>query len=59
MNGNMWEHPATKRNIESLKSFGSKMIGPSSGILACGYEGLGRLAETSEIIAAARDILRV
>jgi phosphopantothenoylcysteine synthetase/decarboxylase len=59
MNGNMWEHPATKRNIELLKSFDSKMIGPAKGILACGYEGLGRLAETSEIVAAARDILRV
>lgn len=59
MNGNMWEHPATKRNVELLKAFGSKMIGPASGTLACGYEGLGRLADTSEIIAAVRDILGV
>jgi phosphopantothenoylcysteine synthetase/decarboxylase len=59
MNGKMWEHPATQRNIEVLKSFGAMVIGPSKGILACGYEGLGRLAETPEIIAIARDILSV
>jgi phosphopantothenoylcysteine synthetase/decarboxylase len=45
--------------MEVLKSFGAKVIGPSKGILACGYEGLGRLAETPEIIAIVRDILSV
>jgi phosphopantothenoylcysteine synthetase/decarboxylase len=59
MNGKMWEHPATQRNMEVLKSFGTMVIGPSKGILACGYEGLGRLAETPEIIAIAREILSV
>ena len=57
MNGNMWEHPATRRNVDTLNSFGVNMIGPSEGTLACGYEGLGRLAETPEIIAVVRDIL--
>jgi phosphopantothenoylcysteine synthetase/decarboxylase len=57
MNGKMWEHPATRRNVDTLKSFGVKMIGPSEGTLACGYEGLGRLAETPEVIAVVRDIL--
>jgi phosphopantothenoylcysteine synthetase/decarboxylase len=57
MNGKMWEHPATRRNVDTLKSFGVNMIGPSEGTLACGYEGLGRLAETPEIIAVVRDIL--
>lgn len=59
MNGKMWEHPATQRNVDALKSFGTRIIGPANGTLACGYEGLGRLAETSEIIASVRDILRV
>jgi phosphopantothenoylcysteine decarboxylase len=59
MNGKMWEHPATRRNVETLKLFGTRFIGPSEGTLACGYEGLGRLAETPEIITAVRDILGI
>jgi phosphopantothenoylcysteine synthetase/decarboxylase len=59
MNGRMWDHPATQRNVEVLKSFGARFIGPSKGVLACGYEGLGRLAETPEIIAIVRNILSV
>ncbi len=43
MNGKMWEHPATRANVEILKSRGVSFIGPEAGLLACGYEGLGRL----------------
>ena len=43
MNGKMWEHPATKANIEILKGRGVHFIGPEEGLLACGYEGIGRL----------------
>ncbi len=43
MNGKMWEHPATKANVELLKSRGVEFIGPERGLLACGYEGIGRL----------------
>ncbi len=43
MNGKMWEHPATKANVEILKDRGVHFIGPEEGLLACGYEGIGRL----------------
>ena len=43
MNGKMWEHPATKANVDILKDRGVHFIGPEEGLLACGYEGIGRL----------------
>ena len=43
MNGKMWLHPATQRNVRTLKSQGAEFIGPEKGMLSCGYEGLGRL----------------
>ena len=49
MNGKMWEHPSTQANVALLKSRGAEFIGPEAGILACGYEGLGRLAAVTEI----------
>jgi phosphopantothenoylcysteine decarboxylase/phosphopantothenoylcysteine decarboxylase/phosphopantothenate--cysteine ligase len=52
MNGKMWLHPATQRNITLLKQDGCRFIGPAEGDLACGYQGIGRLAEISEILAA-------
>jgi phosphopantothenoylcysteine decarboxylase len=52
MNGKMWEHPATQRNIAQLKEDGCEFIGPARGDLACGYQGIGRLAELSDILAA-------
>jgi phosphopantothenoylcysteine synthetase/decarboxylase len=57
MNGKMWEHPATRANTETLKSRGAAFVGPAEGMLACGYEGLGRLAEVAEIIESAEKIL--
>jgi len=57
MNGKMWEHPATRANAETLKSRGAAFIGPAEGMLACGYEGTGRLSEVAEIVAAAEKIL--
>jgi phosphopantothenoylcysteine decarboxylase len=51
MNGKMWLHPATLRNVETLKSWGHEFIEPDSGMLACGYEGIGRLAPVEEIVA--------
>lgn len=51
MNGKMWEHPATKRNVEILKQDGCTFLGPeTSGRLACGYEGAGRLLDPQVII---------
>ena len=52
MNGKMWLHPATQRNIDQLKADGCHFIGPASGELACGYQGIGRLAEISDILQA-------
>jgi phosphopantothenoylcysteine decarboxylase len=57
MNGKMWEHPATRANTETLKSRGAAFVGPAEGMLACGYEGTGRLAEVAEIVAHAEKIL--
>ena len=53
MNGKMWEHPATQANVALLIKRGAEFIGPEAGILACGYEGLGRLAAVAEIAGRA------
>mgnify|MGYP000279349571 CR=1 FL=1 len=52
MNVRMWQHPATRRNIETLKADGVSFVGPNAGRMACGEFGPGRLAEVDEIIAA-------
>jgi len=57
MNGKMWEHPATQQNVATLKARGAEFIGPEEGILACGYEGIGRLWNVNEIAAKADEIL--
>ena len=49
MNGKMWGHAATQENVQMLKSRGVDFIGPEKGMLACGYEGLGRLWAVSDI----------
>ncbi len=51
MNGKMWLHPATQRNLETLAADGCRFVGPAEGGLACGYEGIGRMADVSEILA--------
>lgn len=53
MNVRMWEHPATQRNIATLKSDGVTFVGPNSGDMACGEFGPGRMAEPLEIVEAA------
>jgi phosphopantothenoylcysteine synthetase/decarboxylase len=57
MNGKMWEHPATRANTETLRNRGTSFVGPEEGMLACGYEGTGRLAAVEGIIARAEEIL--
>ena len=52
MHTEMWEHPATQRNVESLRSDGVRIVGPVVGALAGGDEGTGRMAEPEEILAA-------
>jgi phosphopantothenoylcysteine synthetase/decarboxylase len=51
MNGKMWLHPATQRNLAQLTADGCTFVGPAEGDLACGYEGIGRLAPVEEILA--------
>jgi phosphopantothenoylcysteine decarboxylase/phosphopantothenoylcysteine decarboxylase/phosphopantothenate--cysteine ligase len=51
MNGKMWLHPATQRNLAQLAADGCTFVGPAEGDLACGYEGIGRLAPVEEILA--------
>lgn len=50
MNVRMWEHPATQRNVRTLSGFGYRFLGPATGRLACGDEGVGRMLEPSEIL---------
>lgn len=50
MNGNMLNHPATQANLDILKSRGHAIVPPQTGILACGYEGEGKLASLGDIV---------
>ncbi len=52
MNLRMWQHPATRRNVETLRGDGVLFVGPVEGDMACGEYGPGRMAEPPEIVAA-------
>jgi phosphopantothenoylcysteine decarboxylase/phosphopantothenate--cysteine ligase len=52
MNMQMWQHPATQRNIKQIMKDGVQLIEQAKGILACGEIGAGRLAEVEDIIGA-------
>lgn len=52
MNDKMWASPAVQENVKFAGKIGAKMIGPREGRLACGTEGLGRMAEPQEILEA-------
>ncbi|MBT9384909.1 bifunctional phosphopantothenoylcysteine decarboxylase/phosphopantothenate--cysteine ligase CoaBC [Pseudooceanicola sp. CBS1P-1] len=52
MNVRMWQHPATQRNIKTLKGDGVAFVGPVEGDMACGEYGPGRMSEPSEILEA-------
>lgn len=58
MNVRMWDHPATQRNIATLRGDGVLMAGPNEGDMACGEYGPGRMAEPLEIVAAIEVALR-
>ena len=57
MNTTMWEHPATQRNLERLRTDGVHIMEPDAGEMACGTIGPGRLSEPERIVAAALEIL--
>ena len=58
MNGKMWDHPATQRNVQRLQDDGVEFFGPDTdGMLACGYEGSGRLMPVDAILDCIRKSL--
>ena len=52
MNLRMWLHPATQRNVATLRGDGMIFVGPGDGAMACGEFGPGRMSEPLEIVAA-------
>jgi phosphopantothenoylcysteine decarboxylase/phosphopantothenate--cysteine ligase len=52
MNTGMWSHPAVQANLARLRSFGHAVVDPDDGILACGEEGSGKLAQVASIAEA-------
>ncbi len=59
MNPEMWANPVTARNVETLKSWGHRFVGPAEGLMASTEElpGVGRLTEEAEIVAAVEAFL--
>ena len=59
MNPEMWSNPSTVRNVETLKGWGHRFVGPAEGLMASTEEqpGAGRLADEAEIAAAVEEIL--
>ncbi len=57
MNVNMWEHPATRENLERLRARGVQVVEPDEGYLACGMTGAGRLASTEAIVQRVSAVL--
>lgn len=57
MNVRMWHHPATQRNVQTLRADGIRFVGPEDGDMACGEHGTGRMAEPDAILAAIRSAL--
>ena len=53
----MWEHPATREHVETLRGRGAVLVGPVSGRLASGHEAMGRMAEPAEIVRVAAELL--
>ncbi len=58
MNAAMFLHPKTQANVRELRSRGVEFVEPGRGYLACGDEGVGRLAEPGEIVARGLELLR-
>jgi phosphopantothenoylcysteine decarboxylase/phosphopantothenate--cysteine ligase len=57
MNREMWENPATQRNVALLRGDGITVLGPASGDQACGEVGPGRMLEPEELLEAALEFL--
>lgn len=50
MNVEMWENPATQRNLKQLREDGVRILGPAAGVQACGEVGLGRMLEPQQML---------
>lgn len=57
MESHMWLHPATQRNLDTLRNWGVTVVEPETGYLASGAEGIGRLAEPVTIFETIRQVL--
>jgi phosphopantothenoylcysteine decarboxylase/phosphopantothenate--cysteine ligase len=57
MNVRMWQHPATRRNLATLRADGTHFVGPDEGEMACGEYGPGRMAEPAAILEAIERLL--
>ena len=57
MDLDMFAHPSTRRNLETLKQYGNYIIEPATGELASGLEGKGRMEEPENIVAFLEDAL--
>ena len=57
MNGKMWQHPATRQHLATLRERGVECVGPDAGMLSCGYEGIGRLMPVEQIVRRALELL--
>lgn len=51
MNGRMWMNEATRENVQVLSGRGADFVDPEEGVLACGYEGKGRMSPVDTIVA--------
>lgn len=58
MNGKMYEHSVTQENLSKLRDHGVTIIEPDTGELACGYEGVGRMASREVIMQLVNSCLR-
>ena len=56
MNDKMWANPAVQENVKFIERIGAELTGPRQGRLACGAEGIGRMAEPQEILEAVEKI---
>lgn len=57
MNANMWRHPATQANMETVIARGAHIVGPESGHLACGDDDIGRMSDPEKIAQAIDAVL--
>ncbi len=58
MNVRMWEHQSTKNNLKTLRSYGYKVIGPTTGDMACGEYGEGKMSDPIEIFNEIRNFFK-